>query len=471
MEKTKENVSTVETTKKSRPRPRVIENYLIVWLDAHLDETIDDENENLETKLKTLVNTVETFSNVEKCADFLLKVVNEEIFLIVSGSLGEKFVPLIHDLERLKSIYVFCAKKSKHEVWSRNYPKIRSVSDSIELVESSIVEAISESERNNVPLSFVTAEQLEEKNFDQIDPNLILSKILQEILLDIRFDDSSIVDFVEFCSYQTNEIIEKDEFLGNFKHNYRTKTPIWWYTYPTFLHSMLNRALRTNEIETIVKMAFFINDLHRQIELLHKEQIEQRSDKNFVVYRGQSMSKIDFEKLLQTKAGFLSFNNFLSTSFQRNVSRKFAEDALKNLDAVGVLFKIEVDRRNSATPFAFIDDFSYFASTEKEVLFSMNTIFRISSIKPIENQTRLFQVDLKLTTCKNQQVNAFLDRIRRETSASTGWHRLANVLVKFSHFKQAEQIYETILLEVRSISFYNAFRFIKLKIITRRVRG
>ena len=54
---------------------------------------------------------------------------------------------------------------------------------------------------------------------------------------------------------------------------------------------MLNRALRVMDVDHIIKLGFFINDLHRHIEQLHLEQFtDQNSHKNFTIYRGQGMT-------------------------------------------------------------------------------------------------------------------------------------------------------------------------------------
>ncbi|CAF4421690.1 unnamed protein product, partial [Rotaria magnacalcarata] len=49
---------------------------------------------------------------------------------------------------------------------------------------------------------------------------------------------------------------------------------------------MLNKALRSLDMEVMVKMGFFIRNLHRQLEQLHQEQLSKYEQK-FVVYRGQ----------------------------------------------------------------------------------------------------------------------------------------------------------------------------------------
>ncbi len=88
----------------------------------------------------------------------------------------------------------------------------------------------------------------------------------------------------------------------------------------------------------------------------------------FTVYRGQGLSRTDFEKLLKTKDGLISFNNFLSTSQERDVSYAFAESNQVDPDLIGVLFEITIVSSTSSTPFANIRDVSYYQD-EKEILF------------------------------------------------------------------------------------------------------
>ena len=91
-----------------------------------------------------------------------------------------------------------------------------------------------------------------------------------------------------------------------------------------FLYPMLNRALRTMEVDIIIKMGFFIGDLHRQIEQLHSEQFNGHHSKTtFTVYRGQGLPKAAFEQMTKTKGGLMAFNCFLSTSKKRDVSLGF----------------------------------------------------------------------------------------------------------------------------------------------------
>ena len=210
---------------------------------------------------------------------------------------------------------------------------------------------------------------------------------------------------------------------------------------------MLNRALRLMDVDVIIKMGFFIGDLHRHIKQLHEEQFSgHHSNATFTVYRGQGMSQEAFEQMQQTNGGLMSFNSFLSTSKDRDVSLRFARRAATNPDLVGVLFVMKVDPSKSTAPFASIIDVSYFKGEEDEILFSMHTIFRIRNIKSTDGNHRLFQVDLTLTDDNDNDLRVLTDRIREETFPDTeGWYRLGEMLRKMGQSEKSEQVYQTLL--------------------------
>ena len=252
--------------------------------------------------------------------------------------------------------------------------------------------------------------------------------------------------------------------INEFERDYRSQTSIWWYTRECFTYQMLNRALRNLEADTIINMGFLIRDLHRQIEQLHQKQVSGYRGKTFDVYRGQSLSTTDFDKLRKTKGGLMSFNNFLSTSTKRDVSLGFAKGALGKTDMVGILFQMTINPSVSSAPFAAIREVSYF-QTEEEILFSMHTVFRIGEIKQIDSNNPLYQVELQLTSDDDPQLRALTERIREETPGSTGWQRLGQLLLKIGQFNKAEELYNALLEQTSDDSekahYYNQLGYAK----------
>jgi tetratricopeptide (TPR) repeat protein len=211
---------------------------------------------------------------------------------------------------------------------------------------------------------------------------------------------------------------------------------------------MLNRALRLMEVDHIIKMGFFVRDLHNHIATLHAEQYGgQKNSDSFTVYRGQGLSQTDFDQLKQTRGGLLAFNNFLSTSENSDVSLAFARRTIATSTLVGVLFVMEIDASISATSFANVENVGYYPG-EAEILFSMHSVFRIGQVKQIDENDRLWQVNLTLTGDNDPQLRALTERIREETfPTAKGWYRLGNLLVKLGQFDKAQQVFDMMLDE------------------------
>ncbi|CAF4185574.1 unnamed protein product, partial [Rotaria sp. Silwood2] len=193
-------------------------------------------------------------------------------------------------------------------------------------------------------------------------------------------------------------------------------------------------------------MGFFIRNLHQQLEQLHQKQSNMYTEK-FVVYRGQGLSQQDFQHLLDTQGGLLSFNNFLSTSKKQTTAMRFVQEKLrKDKDIVGVLFIMKIDSSkisSSTIPFALIDDYSVFPQ-EQEILFSMHTVFRVGDIKQTTNNNRLWEVQLTLTDDNDPQLSTLTKQMKEEIDG-TEWHRMGKLMLKVGHPNHAEELYNELL--------------------------
>jgi hypothetical protein len=356
----------------------MVQNVLLIWLDSSIDDNSNDCRNTI-TQLRRVVHTINTFIDCEKCIEFIENIGAEKACMIVSGALGQHVVPRIHHIFQVDSIFIFCGNKKRHEKWVKEWPKIKGLFTEISPICEALKQAAHQCEQNAISISFMATDvDVSKRNLDQLDPSFMYTQILKEILLTIKFEQQHIKEFIDYCRNVFAD--NKDELINvkELERKYRDTASIWWYTYEGFLYPMLNRALRLMDVDIIIKMGFFIADLHRHIERLHKEQFgSQNSGTNFTVYRGKGISKTEFEYMTKTNGGLISFNSFLSTSKIRQVSLDFALRGLPNQDMVGILFVMTIDPSKSTTPFASITDVSFYQSREDEVLFSMHTVFRI----------------------------------------------------------------------------------------------
>ena len=410
---------------------RVGQNFRLIWLDAAIDEMDNEDYHHNMTKLRSIVNSIDSFTDADKCVDFVSEIKDETVFVIISGALGQHIVPTIHFMPHIDSIYINSSNKSADEQWIIDWTKVKGVFTDIKPICEELKQHTRQCDRNLIPISFIEVTSDQKPNLDQLPPTFMYIKLLKEILLELDYDKPVVIkNLVEFY---------REEFEGplpiinEFERDYGQYTPIYWYTRTSISYEILNRALRMFEMNTIVKMVFFVCDLHNQITQLHSEQKMGR----LTLYRGQGISIADFDRLTNTHGGLLSFNTFLSTSKNEEISLIFARSSLSNPQLVPVLFEIEVDPSISSTPYARIDNESYFTS-EEEILFSMQSVFRIGEFEQLEN--RLWHVKLKLTADDDPQLQFLTERMRKEIFGFTGWHRLVDLMIKTSNFDKAEEL-------------------------------
>ncbi|CAF1322133.1 unnamed protein product [Adineta steineri] len=425
-----------------------MQNALLVWLDNNISEDNADCN-NIIKQLKHVINNVNMFTDDEECIEFIQTIIDNKVCMITSATLGQHIVPRLHDISQVDSIFIFCNNQEWHKQWAKDWPKIKGVFTDITSICEALKQATHECEQNTTSISF----EASNKKLDQLDPSFMYTQILKEIILTIKFEDKHFQEFITYC----REVYDNDKYeLNNvykLQTTYKSKIPIWWYTLDAFLYRMGNQALRSMDVDIIVRMGFFIKDLHHDIQRRHSEQFHgDQSGTTFTVYRAHRLSREDFTEMTKTKGGLLSFNNFLSTSKNRDVSLNFAQQPATNPDLVGILFVMSINPTDSTTPFASVSDVSYF-HTDDEVLFSMHTIFRIGDIEPLDEKDNLYQVNLTLINDNDQDIHTLTDHIRQETFPDKeGWFRLGLLSTKMGDFSKSEQIYEVLLLQTTNES-------------------
>jgi hypothetical protein len=287
----------------------MVQNFHLVWLDGSIDEVNNDDCRNSITKLRQIVNTVNTFIDADECINFIDSIKEEQAFMICSGALGQTTVPRVHEKPQVNSIYIFCGNKTRHEQWAKEWPKVQGVYTDIRPICEALKQAAQDCDHNSVSISFVKmTDGAANQDLDTLDQSFMYTQILKEILLSIDFEQVHLNEFITYCREQlAGNTVE----LGNvekLRKEYRDHPPIWWYTYECFLYSMINKALRTMEVNLIIRMGFFVRDLHKHIAALHSDQYSGQNHSNtFILYRGQGLSPTDFDQLKKTQGGLLAF--------------------------------------------------------------------------------------------------------------------------------------------------------------------
>ncbi len=443
--KTKSTTASLNTRLRPVPNARMVQNFHLVWLDGSMDETNDDCRNSI-TKLRQVVNTVNIFVDADECIDFITDI-KEKVFMVISGEFSQPIISIVQDISQVNCIYIFSKNNVQHEKWVKEWPKVSGVYTDITQICETLKKDTRQCDRNSISISFVRkTDGTVNQNLDTLDSSFMYTQILKEILLTIDFEQIHFNEFITYCREEFFDSATELKNIGMIEKDYHLHQPIWWYTYPCFLYSMVNRALRTMEADLIVNLGFFVRDLHKDIVQLYTEQYGRHHHSDtFTVYRGQGLSQTDFNQLEATQGGLISFNNFLSTSLNREVALFWAESNEANPDLIVVLFEMKIDPSMSSSSFANVKNVTHIPD-EEEILFSMHSVFRIGQMKQMEkNNDRLWQVDLTLTGDHDPQLQELTKSMQAVTEGPTGWFRLGLLMIKVAQLDKAQQVFEMIL--------------------------
>ncbi|CAF1189139.1 unnamed protein product [Adineta ricciae] len=293
------------------------------------------------------------------------------------------------------------------------------------------------------------------QNFDQVALSYPYTKVFKDIVVNMKFYDYVVKDFTNY-SREMNSRSESNH-IDEFEHNYRAKSPIWWYTRQCFVNKMLTQAIRSLEINTLFRMSFFIHDLHHQIEQLYKQQAH---EKPFIVYHAQYVVHETFQNLLKSIGQVMCFNDFL-------LANEIFEDSIKTLtkpNTAGVLFQISVNPAIKTVPFASIQETSY-SQKQGQVLFAMHSMFRIDGMEMLSDNPLHYQIELKLISNDDPQIRQLDKSIEENVSHVVEWQRLGEILFKLSQFDKAEELYRLLLEQAFSNNqlalYYNQLGYVK----------
>lgn len=440
-------------TKINRINSKVIfDDIIIIWLNVNEHEK-SVNNIKLLNKFQEIVDSVEIFNEMKIFEEYIENNINKNkiIFLILSGKFIDIIIPKIHDIISINSIYIYSQDKSQYELLSKKYLKLKGhLFKRFRELLSQIKQEIRCCQNDFIPMDILDNKLINDQ-FNKLQPNFMYSQLLKEILIKIKFDTNSRKDFINYCLFNSNLLnINQINIIYEFDNEYENHSSIWWYTRESFVYKMLNKALRTENIDILIKMGFFIKDLHKEIEYLYSLQ----EHSSMIVYRGQGITYNQFEQLCKCKNGLISFQCFLSTSRDKKISIKFARRAMEKPGLRGIIFQMNINSKmiNLSNPYASLNKLSYFKNNEKEILFSTHTVFRIEDIQQIKNENNISIVFLNLINIQNDvQFEQLTNFIRKEIQLfSNPWESLAKLMLTMEEFDVANNIYENILQQTDS---------------------
>jgi tetratricopeptide (TPR) repeat protein len=348
----------------------------LIWLDTLIHN--NEYAHSIQEMLLELHPDVRLHSELHSCINLIKTLANKHILLVTSSALAHDILPEIHSLRSIAAIFIFCPNEKFDSSLMDDYGKIVEIFIDQDSLLKSIEETISSVDKQIHAFSLFDQKQKSVRDPPRGSAAFLWHHLLIYVLRQMPIDEESKNDMLEKCAdyYRGNrrELKKIEQFRATYTHEEAIK----WYTRDCFLYRLLNKALRTQNIQLLYSFRFFIIDLCNQLEIQRCKWKKKTMTK---LYRGQRMSKEEFIRLQRSIGTVISINGFLSTSYDLNVSLAFAgQDLADTNDRYSVLFTIDVDSSLKSFDFADVYEKSEIPS-EKEVLFSHDASFKIDSVE------------------------------------------------------------------------------------------
>lgn len=312
------------------------------------------------------------------------------------------------------------------------------------------VDMVNEVNDNGHGSTLINVLSTDESN--QLEPSYMYMSLLKKILLTTKYDNNDKKEFINYSRRIYGKDEEQKVFINRFEKDYNSQLAVRWYTEDCFIYRTMNLALRELDIETIMKMGFFIRDLHEQLQRMYEGQ----SDKyeRLIVYRGLRVQSDLYNKLNKT-GNLISFNGFSSTTLDPTVAMNFLNESTLNTNQIGVLFEMRIDRNLSTMHFADISQVSVFKK-EKEILLSMHTVFRIDGTTSHSDGYKM--VTLSQTKDTDPLLKKLTEHFEKEIGKFDPLEQLARLLIKMSMFNHAQKILDKKLENENNVDWIEKIR-------------
>jgi tetratricopeptide (TPR) repeat protein len=372
------------------------EQITLIWLDNQLGQTSQfaDDFHITEEMFRELNDYVLLFSSESECLAHIESIKSETILLIVAGSSASpNLLEKTHSMRHIDSIFIFCQNKETYEplLLNKDYHKLIGVFDERAVLASNITRSVELVDKQSAIFSlYNTDKQKSARNLSRESGSFIflqlVKQVLQKMLSNKEAIETSKQEMLDKCRLYYRGNKKAMEEIDKFEREYTSDQAIKWYTADSFLYKLINKALRTEDIDALYTYRFYIVDLCTCLAEQSKDLYDSTS--NIHVYRGVKMSQKEIERLRESVSHLISVNGYFSTSRQLKVSEVYAGIGSTNIsnDLNSVVFDIEVDLEQY--PEIILADVRHLSKfkDEDEVLFDIGTVFKILSMIYNEEQ-------------------------------------------------------------------------------------
>ena len=352
------------------------ENVTLIYLNSNVDINVPTE---IIEKLRAVVDFVSGFNNITTCVSYVKSIGKEKVIIIVFGIADAQQILLgLTDLRQIDSVFVVRTGDDENQDATPHEKLVGSFA-CIDDVLPVLRQTVHLLEKHLNTFNAFYQHQSSTRDLSTECADFLWFQLFKDTVMKMPHNDEAKRRMINICQCYYHDNRKQLTLIDEFEHTYRSDEAIQWYTRPAFLYRLVNKALRTEDVEQLDTFRFFVRDL--RVCLAREHEIIREFEGKLRVYRGTTLLLPELEKWAQHTKTLISTNGFLSTSRSRDVAKMFIGKSKTRTGAVPVLFEIDcdVDSLGSAVIFADISHLSK-VRDEEEILFDLGVTFCIDAI-------------------------------------------------------------------------------------------
>ena len=418
------------------------EGITLIWYDPRMGTT--DDTKITTEELREINDRVIMCSDPFDCLNHIQSVENEKIFLITSGKGATSIVPEIHQLKQVDSIFIFCLKIDKYQHLLKEYESIVGIYKDRSTLFKIIGEHVRLLRRQLDVFSFYDEhKEKATRDLSKESAEFLWFQLLKDILLQMPRNDQAKQELIDFSLQYYRGNRKEHKHIIEFQQSYKSEQSIPWYTKDSFLYRLVNKALRTEDVEQLQIFRFFISDLSSKLAEIYSK-LKGKQKNIVMLYRGFQIETDEFNRLKQNLGCIIAANGFLSVSRSKKVAIEFATRSTKRTHVVPVLYEIECDLATSKTIiFADIAKYSEYPH-EEEVLFDLGSTFQINSISKDE-ELKMTTVKLTATDAGMKMADKYIELNRKMNEETTPDILFGILLIEMGKYDQSLSYFSNLL--------------------------
>lgn len=244
--------------------------------------------------------------------------------------------------------------------------------------------------------------------------------------------------FITLCKNEYRDNDHELKIIHEFEQHYSKTESLSWFMKKSFIYRILHKAFLTQDVDLLLTLRFFIQDIVQQIKQNHCSNPKR-------VYHTHLMTFEELNLIENSIGYFISINSFLSTCLDRDLALFHLYEPT---DLQRVLIEIDVnDQLNDENSLNFIKLPNY-CNENEQIIFALGSIFRIESV--VLNDDDIWVIQFKYCTKNDTDLKPVFDILKKEYNYDQEKIIFAfgEFLIKLNYLNEAEKYYHRLIDEL-----------------------